>query len=107
MTTDALDPTYAALDHVYAALGDTARRRIVAELRVREPMTTAQIAGLFRTSRWAAMKHLAVLRAAGVVQTLPQGRRRLHYLDRRALEGAIAWLAEQTSRPAGLPSGGR
>jgi hypothetical protein len=39
------------------------------------------------------MKHLTVLQAAGLVQTMPDGRRRLHFLERRRLETVRAWLS--------------
>jgi hypothetical protein len=42
------------------------------------------------------MKHLAVLREAGMIQTLPEGRRRRHYRDPRALGPLLDWL--ETSR---------
>jgi DNA-binding transcriptional ArsR family regulator len=42
------------------------------------------------------MKHLAVLRDAGLVQTLPEGRRRRHYRVERGLEPLRKWMAEDT-----------
>jgi DNA-binding transcriptional ArsR family regulator len=80
------------LDRAYAALGDDARRRILMALHERQPQTTNEIARLFPTTRWAVMKHLAVLRGAGLIQTLPQGRRRLHFSVPRRLEEVRAWL---------------
>ena len=76
-----------------AALADPTRRRIVELLSERQPMTTNELAGRFPVSRWAVMKHLAVLRAARLCQTLPQGRRRLHFVDRRPLDLVAAWLS--------------
>lgn len=84
----------ADLDAEFSALADPTRRAIVALLRHRAPLTTNQIAIRFPVSRWAVMKHLGVLQRAGLVQTLPQGRRRLHFLDARRLEGPRAWLDE-------------
>ena len=82
------------LDRTYGALSDDARRRILAALREDQPLSTNEIARLFPTSRWAVMKHLAVLRGAGLVQTMPQGRRRLHFLAPRRLDEARAWLED-------------
>jgi DNA-binding transcriptional ArsR family regulator len=57
-------------------------------------LTTAELAERRpRLTRWAVMKHLAVLRDAGLIQTLPEGRRRRHYRDARALAALTAWLA--------------
>ncbi len=44
-------------------------------------------------TRFGVMKHLAVLRDAGLIQTLPAGRRRHHYGVERALEPLREWLA--------------
>jgi DNA-binding transcriptional ArsR family regulator len=88
--------TSATLDDTCSALGDDARRRILSALRDREPQTTNELARLFPTSRWAVMKHLAVLREAGLIQTMPQGRRRLHFFAQRGLDEVRAWLDGMT-----------
>jgi DNA-binding transcriptional ArsR family regulator len=80
------------LDELFAALADPTRRRIVESLSERQPRSTNQLCALFPVSRWAVMKHLVVLREARLVETLPQGRRRLHFLDPRRVEDAQAWL---------------
>jgi DNA-binding transcriptional ArsR family regulator len=84
----------AELDTLMAALSDPTRRRILERMAENEPLATHQLTGAFPLTRWAVMKHLAVLRAAGLVQTLPQGRRRLHYLDRRGLAAAREWIEQ-------------
>jgi DNA-binding transcriptional ArsR family regulator len=83
---------FAELDSLMAALSDPTRRRIVERIAEDEPLATHQLTGSFPLTRWTVMKHLAVLRTAGLVQTLPQGRRRLHYLDRRRLAAAREWI---------------
>jgi len=80
------------LDALMAALSDPTRRRILERIAEGEPLATHQLTGSFPLTRWTVMKHLAVLRAAGLVQTLPQGRRRLHFLDRRRLSAAREWI---------------
>jgi DNA-binding transcriptional ArsR family regulator len=82
----------AELDMLMAALSDPTRRRILERVAEDEPLGTNQLTGSFALTRWTVMKHLAVLRGAGLIQTLPQGRRRLHYLDRRRLAAAREWL---------------
>ena len=84
------------LDLAYSALSDPARRRILTALKEHEPLSTNELARLFPTTRWAAMKHIAVLRETGFIQTMSQGRRRLHFLVPRRLEAARAWLDELT-----------
>jgi DNA-binding transcriptional ArsR family regulator len=78
---------------IFAALADPTRRRIVEILALHQPVTTNELAVMFPVTRWAVMKHLTVLRAAGLVQTMPEGRRRLHFLEQRRLEAVRAWLA--------------
>ncbi len=82
------------LDFVCRALADATRRRIFTDLGREPGLTTVQLsARLPRMTRWAVMKHLAVLRDAGLVQTLPEGRRRRHYRVERGLEPLRGWLA--------------
>ena len=62
------------LDPVWKALADSTRRAILDELR-RKPQTTSEIAERFpHLSRFGIMKHLAVLRRAGLVQSHEKGR---------------------------------
>lgn len=83
------------LDLVFRALSDRTRRDIWEMLGRHPGQTTSELVGISRSlSRWAVMKHIAVLREAGLVQTLPQGRRRRHYRDERAMEPVRDWLAE-------------
>lgn len=78
---------------IFAALADPTRRRILELLALQPSVTTNELAAMFPVTRWAVMKHLAVLQTARLVQTLPQGRRRLHFLDRRRFDAAREWLA--------------
>jgi DNA-binding transcriptional ArsR family regulator len=82
----------AELDTLMAALSDPTRRRILERMAEDEPLATHQLTRSSPLTRWAVMKHLAVLRAAGLVQTLPQGRRRLHYIDRRRFAAVREWI---------------
>lgn len=79
-------PDDLTLDARLRALADRTRRRIFALLRQRPGLTTSEIAARVPgMTRWGVMKHLAVLRDAGLVQTLPDGRRRRHYVEPAAL----------------------
>jgi DNA-binding transcriptional ArsR family regulator len=81
-----------SLNDIFAALSDATRRQVLERLAERQPLSTRELARAFLVSRWAVMKHLGVLRDAGLIETLPQGRRRLHFLDRRGLDEARRWL---------------
>lgn len=86
------------LDHAFRALADETRRQIWVELGREPGLTTAEIASRQRRiSRWAVMKHLRALRQAGLIETLPEGRRRRHYRDERAIGTLRDWLDEATS----------
>ena len=76
------------------ALSDPIRRALF-EAALAEPgITTSQLAQRTPSmSRWGVIKHLAVLREAGLIQTLPSGRLRRHYPERAALEPLRGWLA--------------
>ncbi len=90
------------MNSVFRALADPGRRRILDLLRERGGRPVGEICGHFRTSRFAIMKHLGVLRRARLVAVRREGRRSLHYLNPVPLqEMADRWIspfARATSR---------
>jgi DNA-binding transcriptional ArsR family regulator/uncharacterized protein YndB with AHSA1/START domain len=66
--------------HVWLALADPTRRRILDLLRER-PRITGDIASNFDVSRIAVMRHLQVLATSGLVTSRKRGRERWHYLN--------------------------
>lgn len=69
------------LDLVWKALSDPTRRSILDLLR-KGPMTTTEIVDRFPSlTRFGVMKHLSVLRDAGLVQDRWEGRRRINSLN--------------------------
>jgi len=86
----------APLDVLLGALAEPTRRRIFERIQGEPGLTTSQLAT--RTSgisRWGVMKHLDVLRDAGLVQTMATGRLRRHYPERASLEPLRTWLDER------------
>lgn len=83
------------LSSVCHALSDPTRRSLLAAL-AREPgATTTDLARAApRMTRWAVMKHLTVLREAGLIQSLPEGRRRRHYRVPGSFRYLQGWLAD-------------
>ena len=72
--TDSLDP-------VWKALSDPTRRAILDALRD-GPRTTTDLVELFpELTRFAVMKHMDVLRGAGLMQTRAEGRKRINSLN--------------------------
>jgi predicted transcriptional regulator len=93
-----------ALDRTFRALADASRRHLWQLLGERPGATTMElVAEVPRLSRWAVMKHLAVLREAGLVQTLPRGRQRCHYRVERALGAARSWIDAAAEAARGDP----
>lgn len=86
------------LDDVLRALADQTRRDLFLAV-VRQPgLSTAQLAALTdEMTRWGVMKHLTVLRDAGLIQTMTEGRHRRHYPEAAALGPLRQWLAEAGS----------
>jgi DNA-binding transcriptional ArsR family regulator len=69
------------LDSVWKALADSTRRSILDLLR-RGPRTTTEIVEAFpHLTRFGVMKHIDVLRAAGLIHTREERRRRINSLN--------------------------
>jgi DNA-binding transcriptional ArsR family regulator len=80
---------------VFAALSDDTRWRILTRLG-EAPASASALARELPVSRQAIVKHLEVLRAAGLVEASPQGRELVH----RALGGRLSDLARDLDRIA-------
>ena len=69
------------LDSVWKALADATRRQILDYLRD-GPRTTTEIVEQFpQLTRFGVMKHIEVLRSAGLINTREEGRRRVNSLN--------------------------
>lgn len=70
-----------ALDPVFKALANPARRAMCDALKLR-PLTTGQLCEAFsELNRCSVMQHLKVLEDAGLVVPVRKGRERFNYLD--------------------------
>jgi len=88
----------ARLDDVFRALADQTRRDLLLAVARQPGLSTAQlVARTDGMTRWGVMKHLAVLRDAGLIQTMADGRHRRHYPEQSALGPLRQWLAEAAS----------
>jgi DNA-binding transcriptional ArsR family regulator len=79
------------LSHIFHALSDQTRRRMLVELTSGE-RTVGQLAQPFAMSLAAASKHIKVLESAGLIQREVRGRAHLCRLDPGPLETAHEWL---------------
>ena len=69
------------LDHIWKALSDPTRREILDLLRDGPRQTTEIVENFPQLSRFGVMKHLDVLREAGLVKTRSKGRCRINSLN--------------------------
>ena len=73
--------TQNAMDHVFQALANETRRRILDLLRVNAGLSVGELATNFDVSRIAVMNHIAVLEKADLVVSQKDGRARRLYLN--------------------------
>ncbi|HEX2837783.1 MAG TPA: metalloregulator ArsR/SmtB family transcription factor [Phycisphaerales bacterium] len=81
---------------VFSALGDETRLALVARLSTGQPLSIARLAEGRGQSRQSITKHLRVLRHAGVVRGVRQGREHCFELRREAIDDARAALDRLT-----------
>lgn len=81
------------LDQILHAVSDSTRRQLLALIATTPGLTTAELAARTpQMTRWGVMKHLAVLKSAGLIQAMPEGRRTRHFHEPAALEPLRRWL---------------
>lgn len=92
-------------DEVFKALADANRRRLLDRLDQRGGQSLRELGEGLAMSRQAVSKHLAVLEAARLVDTVRHGREKLHYLNPVPIrELADHWIGRYDhGRPAALP----
>jgi DNA-binding transcriptional ArsR family regulator len=79
------------LDRLFHALGDPARRRMIERLS-RGPAPVSELARPLPMSLPAAMQHLGVLEAAGLVRSEKTGRVRICTIEPQALSLVEQWI---------------
>jgi DNA-binding transcriptional ArsR family regulator len=81
----------AALDRLFHALADPARRAMVERLS-RGPAPVSELARPLPMSLPAAMQHIGVLEAAGIVRSTKVGRVRTCAIEPQVLSQAEQWI---------------
>jgi DNA-binding transcriptional ArsR family regulator len=92
------------MNHVFKALSDPTRRRILQLLRER-PMTAGQLAEHFDCAKPTLSAHFAVLREADLVESEKVGTTVTYSLKLSVLEDALLSFAETVG--VGVRSGGK
>ncbi|MET0183689.1 MAG: metalloregulator ArsR/SmtB family transcription factor [Caulobacterales bacterium] len=85
-----------ALDLMYAALADSSRRAMIAQL-ARGPASVSELAKPLSMSLPAVVQHLKLLEECGFVTSRKTGRVRTCRIEPKKLSAAQAWLAKQRS----------
>jgi DNA-binding transcriptional ArsR family regulator len=83
-----------SLDHVFAALADPTRRRVVGALG-RGPASVGELARSASMTLPSFMKHVRTLERCGLIGTTKSGRVRTCTLNRERLGVVDGWLREQ------------
>jgi DNA-binding transcriptional ArsR family regulator len=86
-----------AIDRVLAAMADPTRRRLLEVLAVREPASASALAHELPVSRQAVVKHLGILREAGLVEGGRTGREVRFSVRPAGLQAAARWMAALAS----------
>ena len=69
------------MDEVFRALADPTRRSLLDELFREDGQTLSALEERLPMTRFGVMKHLKVLKEAGLVATRRRGREKLHFLN--------------------------
>jgi len=78
--------------HIFAALGDETRLRLVSRLCNDGPMSITRLTAGSKVTRQAVAKHLHVMKAAGLVRSARSGRESIWQLDQRRIAEARHYL---------------
>lgn len=78
--------------HLFAALGDETRLRLVSRLSDDGPLSITRLTQGSNITRQAITKHLRVMEGAGLVRSTRDGRECVWQLDQRRLEDARRYL---------------
>jgi len=84
----------AAQDAVFAALSDPTRRRLMTLLGEGGAATPTALAQELPVTRQAVAKHLAILTAAGLVESSRSGREVRYRLTPAPLSEAVVWMTD-------------
>jgi DNA-binding transcriptional ArsR family regulator len=82
------------LGAVFAALADGRRRYVLEEIARRGSVTATELATELPVSRQAVAKHLAALRAAGLVRASRRGREARYALTPEPMDEAARWMEQ-------------
>jgi DNA-binding transcriptional ArsR family regulator len=83
---------------LFAALGDEHRQRIVLTFEPGERLNVSQIVGVSTLSRTAVSHHLSVLREAGVLDSVKEGKEVYFSLDKKFVTDSLSTVLDYVKR---------
>ncbi len=81
-------------DHVFDALGDATRRRVLADLSTLGSASCSDLSRTLPITRQAVSKHLNALADAGLVSARREGRAVVYRVNAAPLNDAVRWMAQ-------------
>ncbi len=85
------------LPELYSALADATRLKVLEMLHVRS-RPVHELAAAFDISRPAISRHLRVLKEAGLVKEVKQGRENVYSFQREALKPGSGWIGKHSTK---------
>lgn len=86
------------LPELYSALADPTRLKVLDMLHEKS-RPVHELAAAFAISRPAISRHLRVLKEAGLVKEVKQGRENVYTFQREPLKAGAAWIEKRSSKP--------
>ncbi|MEP7289520.1 MAG: metalloregulator ArsR/SmtB family transcription factor [Chloroflexota bacterium] len=83
---------------IFAALADPMRRKLLINLAENSPKTVTQLASEYPITRQGILKHLQILRDAGLVAVHQQGRDKRYTFTPEPLSGLELWIKELNTK---------
>lgn len=83
---------------IFAALADPMRRKLLINLAENSPKTVTQLAREYPITRQGILKHLHILRDAGLVAVHQQGRDKRYTLTPEPLSELEQWIKELNTK---------
>lgn len=96
----ALPVEWRTISHVYTALGDEHRQRILLTFEAGERLNVGQIVAVSTLSRSAVSHHLKILRAAGVLNSRKKGKEVYFWINKDFLIEAMQTVVDYIRRNA-------
>jgi DNA-binding transcriptional ArsR family regulator len=85
------------LPELYSALADPTRLKVL-DLLHEKSRPVHELAAAFDISRPAISRHLRVLKEAGLVKEVKQGRENVYTFQRAPLKAGAAWIEKRSSK---------